>query len=134
MNSLTIKLPWPSADLSPNSRNKWAMIKAKKAAKADAWGMAQSLMGPLGIARGSWVGPISVQYTFHPAMIRGRDDDNFAARMKSARDGIALALGVDDVKFSQQPVVFGETRKAAPCVIVTLTPAAIKVPFRGPIS
>jgi crossover junction endodeoxyribonuclease RusA len=126
MNSLTVTLPWPSADLSPNSRNKWAMIKATKAAKHYACYMAQSLMGPLGIARGSWIGPVSVQYTFHPAMIRGRDDDNFAGRMKSARDGIAMALGIDDVKFSQQPVVFGEARKGAPCVIVTLTPASIK--------
>ena len=132
MNSLTIELPWPSAALSPNSRKKWDMNKAKKAAKAYAWTMTKSLMGPLGIVPGSWEGPVAVQYTFHPAMERGRDDDNFAARMKSGRDGIALALGIDDVKFSQQPVVFGAIRKPA-CVIVTLTPAAVKLPVRGVI-
>lgn len=130
MDSLTLELPWPSADLSPNSRNKWAGIRARKAAKNYAWGMAKAAMGPLGIRFGSWVGPISVQYTFHPEMDRKRDDDNFAARMKAARDGIALALGVDDCGFITQPVVFGAKRSPA-CVVVTLKAAAVKVEMRG---
>ena len=133
MDSLTIELPWPSIDLSPNSRKRWAGIKARKAAKNYAWGMAKAAMGPLGIAYGSWVGPISVQYTFHPAMDRARDDDNFAARMKAARDGIALALGVDDCGFITQPVILGEKRNPS-CVIVTLKAAAVAVPLRGQIN
>lgn len=133
MDSLTIELPWPSVDLSPNSRNKWAGIRARKAAKNSAWSLTKELMVPLGIRAGTWVGPITVQYTFHPAMDRKRDDDNFAARMKAARDGIALALGVDDCGFITQPVIFGEKRNQ-PCVVVTLKAAAVNVPLRWQIN
>jgi hypothetical protein len=132
MNSLTVVLPWPSVDLSPNSRNKWAMIRAKKAAKNYALTYTKSLMGPLRIVPGSWLGPVTIQYTFHPAMNRARDDDNFANRMKAARDGIAEALGINDTKFVQMPVVFAGLRDPA-CVVVTLTPAAVALPVRGVI-
>lgn len=133
MTSLTIELPWPSADLSPNSRvHPMALHRAKKKAKNEAWGLTKALMGPLGIAFGTWREPITVQYVFHPAIDRARDDDNFASRMKAARDGIALALGVDDSGFTQMPPVFAEKRKPA-CVVVTLTPAAVEIPMRGQI-
>lgn len=133
VDSLTIELPWPVAALSPNSRDKWAGIRARKSARAYAWGMAKAAMGPLGIRAGSWVGPVSVQYTFHPAMDRSRDDDNFAARMKAARDGMADALGVNDCGFVTQPVIFGAKRNPA-CVVVTLKAAAVSVPLKGVIS
>ena len=131
---LTLTLPWPSASLSPNGGvARWDSIKAKKSAKNYAWTLAVHAMGPLGIRRGTWRGPIVVQYTFHPSVDRDRDDDNFAIRMKSARDGVALALGVDDKLFTMAPLVFGEKRKPA-CVVMTLTPAAVGVEFRGGIS
>lgn len=134
MTSMTLTLPWPSRDLSPNARvHGLVRHRAAKKAKSAAWGIASSLMEPLGIKRGTWRGPITVQYTFHPASIRDRDDDNFAAMMKASRDGIALALGVNDIEFKTMPIVFGEKRKP-PCVVVTLTPAAVDVPFRGPIA
>ena len=130
---LAVELSWPSADLSPNGRlNHFAHHRAKKLYKNAAWGFTKAMMGPLGIAAGSFVGPIKITYTFHPAIDRARDDDNFAARMKSARDGIALAIGVDDKLFTQQPVVFGAKRKHA-CVVAVVEPAAVKVPVRGAI-
>lgn len=123
--SLTLTLPWPSADLSPNARvHHMARARAVKKARDYAWGMTKAAMGPLGINHGTWAGPITVQYTFHPEMDRDRDDDNFAARMKSARDGIARALGVNDSGFTQLPVVFGPKAKPA-CVVVTITPAEV---------
>ena len=76
---------------------------------------------------------MSVQYTFHPAIKRARDDDNFAARMKAARDGMADALGVNDCGFVTQPVVFAAKRNPA-CVVVTLKAAAVNVPLRGQIN
>lgn len=109
-----------------------ALHRARKKAKNEAWGLTKALMPALGIKVGSWVGPITVQYTFHPDMDRDRDDDNFAARLKSARDGIARALGVDDSGFTQLPVIFGTKAKPA-CVVVTLTPAAVVLPVRGVI-
>jgi len=134
MTSLTLTLPWPSADLSMNARvHHFTRARAVKSAKNYAFNMALSLMGPLGIRKGTWRGPIAVQYTFHPSIDRARDDDNFAARMKSARDGVALALGVDDVSFVMQPVVFGKKRRPS-CVVMTLIPASVDVPFRGDVT
>jgi hypothetical protein len=131
---LTLLLPWPSADLSPNARvHHFTRHRAAKSAKNYAFNMALSLMGPLGIRKGSWRGPIEVQYTFHPSIDRARDDDNFAARMKASRDGVALALGVDDKLFTMQPVVFG-AKKSPACVVMTLTPALVDVPFMGCVS
>lgn len=131
---IAIELPWPSVDLSPNARmNPFAHAKAKKAAKNAAWGFTKAVMSARGIPIGSFVGPVKVTYTFHPAIDRARDDDNFAARMKASRDGIALALGVDDRHFKQQPVVFGEKRKPA-CVVVVLEPAAVNLSLKGVIS
>lgn len=105
---MTITLSWPSADLSPNARVHWsARNRASKAAKNEAWGLTKALMHPLGIKMGHTQGPVRITYTFHPKITRGRDDDNFAARMKPARDGIAMALGLDDVTFIMQPVQWG---------------------------
>jgi hypothetical protein len=63
---------------------------------------------------------ISVTYTFYPPNVRVRDDDNFVASMKGARDGIALALDVDDSIFVTQPVEWGEVEKGRGRVVVTL--------------
>lgn len=127
---IRIELPWPSADLSPNARIHYMRhARAKKAAKNHAWGWTKAAMGPLGIATGSFVGPVDVRIVFHPESNRGRDLDNMQARMKAALDGIALALGVNDTHF--RPVSeIGEKRKPG-CVVVTLTPAAVAVPVRG---
>ena len=129
---LTLVLPWPSASLSPNGGvSRWKHIGAKRAAKKYAWGMTTAAMGPLKIAPGSWVGPIMVQYTFHPRQYRNRDDDNFIAAMKAARDGMALALGINDVHFVTLPIIWGDKKTGV--VEVTLTPATV-VQLRGVVS
>jgi crossover junction endodeoxyribonuclease RusA len=125
MNGLTVTLPWPSADLSPNSRNKWAMIRATKAAKHYACYMTKSLMGPLRIVSGSWVGPIAVHTCYHPPANYRFDDDGLNSRMKAAWDGIAMALGIDDNLF-RHTYQRGDKQPPHGCVIVTLTPASIK--------
>jgi crossover junction endodeoxyribonuclease RusA len=120
VKSITITLPWPSADLSPNGRVHWSTLaRAKKKAKNEAWGLTKAIMGPLGIRVAEMAGPLDVQITFHPEIDRGRDVDNFQARMKAGLDGIALALGVNDTSF--HPVTtFGAKRKPH-CVVITLT-------------
>jgi len=98
----------------------WSVrARAAKKAKNAAWGITKALMGPLGILTGMTAGKVQITYTFHPEINRGRDDDNFAARMKPSRDGIALALGVDDVSFIMQPVQWGGRKDMT--VDVTLT-------------
>lgn len=130
---LTITLPWPSADLSPNGGvARWPAILATKKAREYAWGLALSLMKPSGIQRGTWRGPVRVQYTFHAKHDRDRDDDNFIRRMKPARDGIAKALGMDDASFALEPVIWGN--RGDNTVDVTLTPATVILPVRGGIA
>ena len=130
---ITINLPWPSADLSPNGRVHYmALARAKKAAKNYAWGMTKAAMGPLGIIYRSWVGPVHVSLTFHPAINRARDLDNLIASHKAALDGIASALGVDDSKFSLSASI-GENRDPAE-VVITLTPSVVAVPIIGSIN
>jgi crossover junction endodeoxyribonuclease RusA len=131
---LTLILPWPSADLSPNGRaHHFARARLVKSAKLYAHGLTLAAMPALGIIKRTWRGPISVQFTFHPEINRARDDDNFIARMKPYRDGAALALGVDDTHFRTEPVVFGEKAKPA-FVRMTLTPDLVDLPKRGAIT
>lgn len=43
--------------------------------------------------------------TFYPPDRRYRDDDNMISAFKHGRDGVALALGVDDRRFRIHPEV-----------------------------
>lgn len=129
---LTVELPWPDRALSPNNRDRWANIRAKKAAKNYAWGITKAAMGPLGIRYQAWSGDIAVHLEFIPAMDRNRDEDNFAASMKAGLDGIASALGVDDRHFRLSHSFRPKAEKA--CVRVTLVPATVEVELRGQIN
>ena len=130
---ITIELPWPSADLNPNGRvHHMALHRARKAANRYAWGVALSLMGPLGIRPGSFAGRVQVDLVFHPMTSARRDVDNLIASMKGQLDGIAAALGIDDSAFDLTAVM-GEKRNPA-VVVVTLTPALISIEKRGVIS
>lgn len=94
-----VELPWPSKKLHPNARvHHLAKARAAKKARDDAFFCTR--------ANPAWrtvVFPprvtIPVQLTFHPPDRRGRDDDGMIAALKSARDGIADALEVDDNRF-----------------------------------
>ena len=96
---ITIRLPWPPKELSPNARVHWA----KKAKKANEYRWFCSIK-----ARAGWwtklnknaSPPISLAITFHPPDRRRRDLDNMLASIKAGIDGIADALGVDDQHFS----------------------------------
>lgn len=89
---MAVELPWPDRALHPNSRPHWA-AKAKAAAKARyeaAWW-----------ARAAGVRKIdaealSVTAIFYPPDKRRRDADGLLASIKSALDGIADVIGVDD--------------------------------------
>ncbi len=86
-----VVIPWPSRDLSPNSRKHWARrAKAAKAYRATShW-----LCRERGVGKMS--GALMVSITFHPPDARRRDIDNMLASIKSGLDGISDAVGVDD--------------------------------------
>lgn len=90
-----IILPWPDKSLSPNARLHWS--KKAKAAKVQ-----RQIAGWETVVSGHkiiWEGPIHLKITFYPPDMRCRDMDNLSASMKSAFDGIADALKVNDSRF-----------------------------------
>ena len=92
---MSVQLPWPPANLSPNARLHWrAMAKAKKAYKAEcAWTLFQTPVPPLPDGR------IPLVITIAPPDRRRRDRDNIQASLKYALDQLAEHWGVDDYLF-----------------------------------
>lgn len=94
---LSIALPWPSPVLNPNSRCHWARRSvAVTKARGDAKMLTlQALHGEVF----SCCGGVYLEIFFYPPDKRRRDDDNMIAAFKSARDGIADALKINDRNF-----------------------------------
>ncbi len=108
-----IILSWPDKRLSPNARGHWA-AKAKAASNYRREGYISAKASGAVI---DWDGKIHAFIDFYPPDKRRRDDDNLIASFKSARDGIAEALGVDDKRFITHPLVREETAKAGRVVV-----------------
>lgn len=91
---LTIKLPWPPKEVSPNARSR-TYHKAARFKKAY-----RETCGKEAIAWGAnrmkFDGKVYVQIEFYPPDRRRRDDDNMIGAFKAGRDGIADVIGVDD--------------------------------------
>lgn len=91
---ITIELPWPPRELSPNARTHWG--RKSKIAKSYRFAC-----GTLTKAAGFKApeGKLYFWVTFCPPNRRSRDDDNLLASFKSGRDGVADGLGIDDKNF-----------------------------------
>lgn len=101
-----IILPWPDKALSPNARvNFWVRSKAAKKAREDAH---KATIDAKCVVPDTET--IRLHLTFYPPTNQKRDDDNFIARFKPFRDGIADALGVDDSRF-RTSAEFGDVIK-----------------------
>lgn len=103
---MRVVLPWPDRRLSPNARLHFrvtAPVKAK-ARKDAAYLTYDAMPGGAREVRQHFAGdgPIRYRVTFYPPDSRFRDDDNMIAMFKSARDGIADALGVNDRRFKPE--------------------------------
>jgi crossover junction endodeoxyribonuclease RusA len=123
---LTINLPFPAPDLMPNRRlgKHWSATNAaKKGAYDDAFYLAHQAMQ---YYRGPWTPtnqPVPVTLTFIAPDKRRRDLDNLLAAAKSALDGVAAALNMDDREF--EPVTLKRGPVAAPgALVVTIGEAA----------
>ena len=100
---MTVTLPWPPRELSPNARGHWgAKARAAKKYRAACWALAKEaqLVAP--------EGPIHVWLDFIPPSRRHHDVDNCVASMKSGLDGLADALGVNDSRFVIHPMLRDE--------------------------
>jgi len=92
---MTLVMPWPSTDLSPNARVHWAVLARSKKAYREACGWQAKAQG----ARRLSAERLEVTFTFYPPTKRRIDLDNCIARMKAGIDGIADVVGVDDSKW-----------------------------------
>lgn len=101
---MALILPWPPRALSPNERTHWR----KKAPIAKAYKeacLALTLEAKLAVPDSP---KIALWLDFYPPNRRARDDDNMIASFKHGRDGVALALGIDDKRFRCFPFVQDE--------------------------
>ena len=104
-----VVLSWPSRDLHPNARVHWS--RRAKAAKAQRHA-ADVLALQAGWARMPLPdGRIHVWIDAYPPDRRHRDTDGVLSSLKSALDGIADALGVNDRRFVPHPYLHDEPRK-----------------------
>lgn len=118
---MRILLPWPPRDLHPNARVHFhARGRIAKRAREDAWitALAATTAADREVCKA--VGRLDVTVTFRPPDKRRRDDDGMIASLKSQRDGIADALGVDDARWTVRYVVGEPIRDGA--VIVEVSP------------
>lgn len=90
-----ISLPWPDKCLSPNARIHWA--KKAKVTKASRTAAGWATIAAKTKVEGD--GAIYLHVYFYPPDNRRRDGTNMLASMKAAFDGIADALGVNDIRF-----------------------------------
>jgi hypothetical protein len=107
MNELI--LPWPDRSLHPNARVHWA-VRAANAKRAKTVGFIiarQAGLRALNLPEGD----IHVHIEGYLADRRRRDADGLLSSLKSAMDGIAESIGVDDRRFIPHPRVMPEVRK-----------------------
>lgn len=99
-SSVTIELPFPPKELSPNSRpNRWEKAKAVREYRTAVGWMA----APTGRYRATLTPPVSAVVTFVVPTRHKRDLDNLLAMLKPAWDGLVDAgvlTGDDSERFS----------------------------------
>ncbi len=104
--ALTVILPIPSYNMSPNGRGHWRKTsKLKQSAKVLA------RLSVLQVLTGN-PPPCAIAYTlayYWPAT--HRDDDNAIASCKAYLDGIASALGIDDRTLRFRALIHNADRK-----------------------
>ena len=93
---MKISLPWPNSGLNPNVRLHWAVeAKLKKSSRRTAYILTKGQKIDL-----SDMDAVNVKISFYPPDDkRRRDKDNMISSFKSAQDGIADAVRLDDSKW-----------------------------------
>lgn len=92
MTVLSITLPWPPKELSPNARLHWSKLAKAKKLYRYACAVQARAQGAQRITADK----LHVSLMFYPPSRRAFDLDNALARMKSGLDGLADVLEVDD--------------------------------------
>jgi crossover junction endodeoxyribonuclease RusA len=118
MTPVTLELPWPPKELSPNERVHWATKYSRGKRQKEAGHILASRHRKAFEGAG-WV---CLAMTFHPPGAYRFDADNLVARMKWALDGIAAGIGIDDRNFRLDSLTIAAPKPPHGCVVVTLAP------------
>lgn len=101
---MSVTMPWPPRDLSPNARLHWSRkARAAKKYRHDCWALALAAFPYRGRPVFEECEEIHVWMTYLPPDKRHRDLDNCLASSKALLDGLADALGVNDRRFRLHP-------------------------------
>lgn len=120
--SVTITLPLPPRELSPNARVHY-MAKARAVKKYRRWAAteAQVAMGTFSLKHAYFWTAATVRVRWFTRTRRRPDADNALASLKAAFDGMADAgLFANDRGLTHKPIVFA-VDKANPRVEITVT-------------
>lgn len=117
---LSVTLPWPPKELSPNFRTRstrWiAKVRKEYRAKVAETAWQRGVQPGRGLRL--------ERIIFHPPNANVGDIDNYTARMKAGQDGLADAMGVDDQEFNDVPREIGAIVKGGAVVaLLSETPA-----------
>lgn len=103
LTTYSVTLTWPTPGLFPNkTKNRWDKAQEKKKQRSDSFYLTKHQ-----IKLYTWqVGGLPLSIVFHPPH-SGYDLDNCLAALKSALDGMADALKVNDRMFRPITIDFG---------------------------
>ena len=118
---MKITLPFPSKDLSPNSRKHWgAKIKAKNSLKE-----AGVVEGYQNRRLASPDASYCVSVAFYPPNLRWDVDGMFSA-LKSGIDGLAIGMKINDRQFRKFILEVPDSDKLNPRVEIEITEIGLK--------
>ena len=110
--SISITLPWPPKELSPNFRTRSTRWIAR--VRKDYRSACAEVAWQRGVQPGR--GLRLDRIVFHPPTANIGDVDNYTARTKAGQDGLADAMGVDDKDFNDVPRSIGAVVKGGAVV------------------
>lgn len=114
---LTIVLPYPHGDLTPNGRRHFRKVaELRAAAKSDGANCAKVALGgaPSTFSQDD---TLRALVTFRPPTKARRDLDNVFSGTKAYLDGVCAALGVDDSRIQRATLQWGEKVKGGEVVL-----------------
>ena len=126
LRSIEVTLPWPAKEVFPNFRyshhwkKSWKQVQAQKDL---AFWLASEQIGRQEVPRdheGKW----PVHLDIYPPNLRRRDEDGMEGACKSALDGIADALRVDDSRFTITHTIHPPRRPHGAVVVTVTAPEA----------
>jgi crossover junction endodeoxyribonuclease RusA len=104
LGEITLRLPWPPRELSPNYRGHWREVADAKAKyRRDCFWTAKGAKIADQMRALPTGALLFVTADFHTPDRRAYDDDNLMARLKSGRDGVADAIGINDARWRMKP-------------------------------